>query len=163
VSNSHEHDHICGPECNHGHHHEHECGPECGHDHGHNHEGLYADLKEQPTVYSFSKSIELNERITGKELAAVLSCWIEELQGWAHENKYLIGHIKTFTEIREGNLWLASTGRGVNTKASEGWDSAVIKSFVLNLAEIIFGPDKTALEEKTMEILSSKLPSHKKT
>jgi len=163
MSNPHGHDHVCGPECNHGHHHGHECGPDCDHDHDHDHGELYADLKEQPTVYSFSKSIELDEGITGKELTTVLSGWIEELSGWAHENKYLIGHIKTFTESPEGSLWLASTGRGINAKASGGWDSAVVKSFVLNLAEIIFGPDKTALENKTLEILRSKLPSYKET
>ncbi|MCL6477883.1 MAG: hypothetical protein K6T65_05655 [Peptococcaceae bacterium] len=163
----HGHGHICGPECSHDYNHNHGqghvCGPDCDHDHDHGHGQLFADDKERPSVYSFSYSIELDREVSGEELLSVLSAWIEELRDWAVQNNYLVGHIKTFTENEEGmNLWLACTGRSVIPKTSPGWETSRIKSFKVSLAEIIFGTDKHALEEKTLEIFNRKLPEHKK-
>ena len=160
---NHDHDHVCGPDCHHNHDHDHVCGPDCRHDHSHDHGELFADDKERPSVYSFSYSIELDRGISGEQLLSILSSWIEALRDWAVQNKYLIGHIKTFTENDQGaSLWLACTGRSVIPKMSPGWEVSMIKSFKISLVEIIFGVDKHLLEEKTLELFNSKLPEHKK-
>lgn len=136
--------------------HHHNCG--C---HNHSHEELYGELQEVPAVFSHSTSFEFDKEVTGDKLKDCLVDWVESLKLWVSDNKYFIGHIKIFVENEKGfNLWLSTTGKKVNIKASGEYQDNNIKNITINMTAIIFGTDEQTLRSVTLGNLNKKLPHH---
>lgn len=128
--------------------------------HNHSHEELYGEFQEVPAVFSHSTSFELDKEITGDKLRDALIDWVESLKLWVSDNKYFIGHIKVFVENEKGfNLWISTTGKKINIKASEEYQDN-IESITINMTAIIFGTDEQTLRSVTLENLDKKLPHH---
>lgn len=137
--------------------HEHKCG--CTHNHSH--EELYGELKEVPAVFSYSTSFQFDREVTGYELQNCLIDWIESLKQWVAHNKYFIGHIKVFVESNENfSLWISTTGKKINIKASEEQQNNNLKNITINMTAIIFGTDEQTVRSVTLENLNKKLPHH---
>lgn len=147
----------------HKHLHIHEHEHNCNRDHDHSHEDLYGESKEVPAVFSYTTSFELNKEVTADELQNSLVNWIESLRQWALQNKYFIGHIKIFVEsTKEFNLWISTTGKGINVKTSEDNIDNNIKNININITAIIFGTDEKTLRSVTLESLNKNLLDHSK-
>jgi SHS2 domain-containing protein len=133
----------------------------CGCTHNHSNEELYGELQEVPAVFSHSTSFELDKEVTGDKLKDCLVDWVESLKLWVSDNKYFIGHIKVFVENKKGfNLWLSTTGKKVNIKASGEYQDNNIKNITINMTAIIFGTDEQTLRSVTLENLDKNLPHH---
>lgn len=121
-------------------------------DNPHKHEDLYGESGEIPVFFSHTASISFEKPITGNELYGCLAEWIETLQYWLVQNKYFIGHIKTFTGSEEGfSLWVSATGKNINAKGFPECRESECKSCVISMTVIVFGINKDLLKNKTLE------------
>ena len=126
--------------------------------HSHPHEELYGEVSEVPAVFSHSFLINFVQEISGEELDNRLIGWIDLLQQWLHQNKYLIGHIKVFIE-NEGNfnLWLSTTGSKINIQGSTQWQVSRVKSCTIHMTAIAFGITEAVLQKQTLENLEKSI------
>nr|WP_320131470.1 hypothetical protein [uncultured Holophaga sp.] len=126
----------------------HVCGPGCHHDHHLTGEQLFHAPGESPSVRSVTRDLSFASPVAGAAVTAALTRCVEAVRDWAVSGRFLVGHIKVFAESSvQENLWLASTGRKVNTQVSGGWDGAALTALTLHVTAIIFGPDPETLQE----------------
>lgn len=107
-------------------------------------EHLHQHHPNEPAIFSETHALIFTQNISSAKIQEAICKWIEEIQEWTKENRYLVGHIKSFVEGPE-NLWLSSTGRGINIRQSVGWSEWSTKSVKLNVTAIIFGVSKKIL------------------
>lgn len=138
--------------------HEHNC--DCNR--VHSHEELYGELKEVPAVFSYSDLFKFDKEVTGYEMKNCLVDLIESLRQWTLQNKYFVGHIKVFAESgKDFNIWISTTGKKINIKASDNEGSNNLKSITINITVIVFGTDEQTLKLVTLENLNKKFLHYK--
>ncbi|MBP1625673.1 MAG: hypothetical protein H6Q00_148 [Holophagaceae bacterium] len=138
----------------------HQCHPGCEHDHEHHHhdhhhaqghqpspDDLFHAPGESPAVYSTTRPVSCPRGVAGPDFTAAMTRCVEKVRDWAADHRHLVGHIKVFVENgKMENLWLASTGKGINLKTSEGWDAGISETFQLHFTAIVFGTDPDHLK-----------------
>ena len=110
-------------------------------------EELFHAPGESPAVYSISQPLVFPAAVLGSVFTLAMVQCMEGIRDWATQQKYLVGHIKVFIETaQKENLWLGTTGKRINIKASPGWDAALSDAFQVHFTAIVFGPGDAQLK-----------------
>ncbi len=152
---------------NHGHEHGEHCG--CGenacNDHDGSHANLYAASNEIPGIYSDEIKILLKKETKWGAFTGSLANWIEGSRLWLRSNKFLIGHIKIFAAgTNSKTLWLATTGRSLNTKYSPeliNCRNESLDSCRLSMTFIVFKIGGDRLKKEILERLEENIGIYK--
>lgn len=156
MNKPHKHSYDSTGKCSCGYAHVHLQSNEHEYAHGHSHQELFGESNEVPAVFSQSVGIKFKEEITGEELKARLTDWMEGLKDWVSKNKYFIGHIKLFIENEDGfTLWLSTTGKEINIKAPPERQPCKIRCCTVNMTAIVFGTDEQTLRTVSLENLNN--------
>jgi len=115
-------------------------------------EELFHAPGESPAVHSMTQPIVFPAEVLGSAFTLALVRCVEGIRDWATQQKYLVGHIKVFVETaQKENLWLGTTGKRINLKASPGWDAAHSEVFQVHFTAIIFGPGDAQVKQVVAE------------
>jgi hypothetical protein len=119
---------------------------------------IYGQKDEIPTVFSKIINIDFKQEIGFDELAKCLDKCVENIQKWAINNNYFIGHIKVFADLNEkNNVWISTTGDLVNVKKIFEGNIFNTKHCSLNFTAIIFGANEQNLKETVYYCLKDSL------
>ena len=115
-------------------------------------EELFHAPGESPAVHSITQALAFPAAVLGSAFTLAMVRCMEGIRDWATHQKYLVGHIKVFVETsQKENLWLGTTGKLINIKASPGWDTSLSEAFQVHFTAIVFGPEDAQLKQVVAE------------